>query len=204
MKPVLIVAGLGRCGSSLCMQMLQAGGVDCVGEYPAFEPSESDPAVLTTGWLASNAGRAVKCLDPQRADYCRFSEVPRVVLWLDRDPKEQAKSMVKFGRLIGGIPYTRAHLPALRESLRRDRVLAFSWLKLSGCESLRLEFEHIIEAPIEAAARIAAFIAPHFRLDVSAAAKQVLHRPSKCLRCLLEAQLIERIKKNVDEDLANG
>lgn len=206
MKPTLIVAGLGRCGSSLCMQMLNAGGIECLGEYPAFEPEESDAITLTTSRLYSHAGKAVKCLDPQRADQCSFEEVQRMVIWLDRDTREQAKSIAKFGRLVGGIQFTRSQLGPLREGLHRDRLFAFSALRLSRCPALRIEFEHIIQAPMECSARIAAFLAPHWRIDVAAAARAVVDRPSTCLPYLLEAALIEarRCGKSVQEVLANG
>jgi hypothetical protein len=35
--PVIVVAGLGRCGTSLVMQMLAAAGLPCVGSFPDFE-----------------------------------------------------------------------------------------------------------------------------------------------------------------------
>ena len=41
---ILLICGHGRCGSSLVMQMLAAGGVKCAGKYPDFEPDEVIPA----------------------------------------------------------------------------------------------------------------------------------------------------------------
>ena len=39
-RPTVFVCGHGRCGSSMVMQMLDAGGFPCFGEYPAYEPEE--------------------------------------------------------------------------------------------------------------------------------------------------------------------
>lgn len=36
-KPTIFVSGLGRCGSSMTMQMLDAAGIPCIGDYPAYE-----------------------------------------------------------------------------------------------------------------------------------------------------------------------
>ena len=58
-RPCIIVSGLGRCGSSLVMQMLHAGGVECLGAPPAFEPPESSPMYLTRDWMRGPPGAEV-------------------------------------------------------------------------------------------------------------------------------------------------
>jgi hypothetical protein len=40
MKPYVIVAGFGRCGSSLTMTMLHAAGIPCIGTPPDFEVNQ--------------------------------------------------------------------------------------------------------------------------------------------------------------------
>ena len=100
-KPAIIVAGLGRCGTSLMMQMLDAAGVPCLGAYPAYEPStvcfENYPVeILTTG-------RAMKVLDPHRINLPVLTD--HVVLWMDRAAKHQASSMAKLiGPMAGRAP----------------------------------------------------------------------------------------------------
>ncbi|MHB8286386.1 MAG: hypothetical protein ACYDD1_17175 [Caulobacteraceae bacterium] len=69
LKPTIIVSGLGRCGSSLTMQMLNAAGVHCVGSFPSFEGPECEAfqeGFITAERWAAVAGRAVKLLDPHR------------------------------------------------------------------------------------------------------------------------------------------
>src|SRR5690348_17944000 len=93
MNRVLIVAGLGRCGSSLMMQMLQRGGMKCAGEFPAFEMPETNHCSISREWLSQFSGGAVKILDPH---LCTIENTPAVVLWLSRDHWHQAKSQIKF------------------------------------------------------------------------------------------------------------
>lgn len=191
MNPVLIVAGHGRCGSSLTMQMLAAGGVPAVGEYPAFEPSESSALDMDPIWLATQAGRAVKILDPHLTSYRFIPQIPRLVIWLDRDTKQQAKSIIKFGRAVQGLPFNNSDWKALAAGLKRDRTHAHEALGMGQCSSLILTFENMIGWPMESAARMASFLAPHLKLDVQRAASAVISRQPECLPYLLETQLLE-------------
>ena len=59
MRTILIL-GLARSGTSLLMQMLEAGGYPCFGEGPGFEPCMPDDIP----WNEVK-GKAVKVLDPQ-------------------------------------------------------------------------------------------------------------------------------------------
>jgi hypothetical protein len=63
-QPIILVAGLGRCGSSLVMRLLDAAGVPTVGTFPAFEEQTLPRDAL--GWVEAYAGRAVKVLDLSR------------------------------------------------------------------------------------------------------------------------------------------
>ena len=49
--PALLVAGLGRCGTSLMMQMLAAAGLPCVGEFPAYEVPELNHRKPPLAWV---------------------------------------------------------------------------------------------------------------------------------------------------------
>ena len=60
----VIVSGLGRCGTSLVMQMLAAGGIDCYGPFPAYEPEGLGMGRDLPSLLALR--KAFKLLDPHR------------------------------------------------------------------------------------------------------------------------------------------
>ena len=60
---IILVVGFGRCGSSLCMQMLNAAGVDCLGEAPHYEDPRTVIKRLSQNWLYLQDGKAVKVLD---------------------------------------------------------------------------------------------------------------------------------------------
>lgn len=96
--PTVIVAGFGRCGSSLVMQMLHAAGFPVTGEYPSFERDE-----YNTGGLSPPAGASkilnLECNPPPAGAY-RW-------VWLDRSPAQQAKSQAKFLLELSGIRMSR-------------------------------------------------------------------------------------------------
>lgn len=93
LSPVLFVTGLGRCGTTMVMQMLQAAGVPCAGTYPAFEDVPVTPSAVDHEWLAQQAGRAVKWIDPT---VTRVRHANGAAIFLSRDPAEQAKSQLKM------------------------------------------------------------------------------------------------------------
>lgn len=141
-KPTVFVCGHGRCGSSLMMQMLQAGGFPVFGDYPAFEPDEvgfsRDPETL----LPLISGRAAKILDPQMTTWPDILNVK--VIWLDRDRNNQALSQVKFMRWIGaqGIPDNA--WKTLARSYGADTAAALRAFKDRGIRPLRVGFEMLI------------------------------------------------------------
>jgi hypothetical protein len=125
---IIMVAGLGRCGTSLALQMLAAGGVDCVGPYPSFEDAEHDQLRRTAPaeWAARAAGKAVKVLDPHR-------NPPPIgpayrVLWLFRDWADQARSQLK----MVGAPQSRANRKRMERLLHADTERATAALVRSG------------------------------------------------------------------------
>ncbi len=187
-EPIIIVAGLGRCGTSLVMQMLAAGGVPMVGGHPDFEDMavdhqrHSDPV----SWAARCAGRAVKVLDPQHVP---LPQGPRyLAIWLTRDPEQQARSQIK---LLGGVP-TRQMRRAFSQSIRRDEPRGQRAMYASGADTLSLFFEGLLRDPIAAAERIIAHVGSH-RFAAGAAvhmASVVIPRGPSCLPGMLANWLI--------------
>lgn len=171
MTTALIVAGLGRCGSSMLMQMLSRGGVPCVGEWPAFEPEEANAP--TPAFIAASAGKAVKILDPQRVGLPGDVRV----IWLDRDHGEQAKSHAKFLRMLMGFHVDRDGRRKLAASMVRDTHAA---LALIGSRPvMRLRFEEVLTSPRGTALLLGEF-ARNPGFDVDAAAAAVHQRSPAC------------------------
>lgn len=166
---ITIVAGLGRCGTSMMMQMLSAGGVDVVGDWPSYEVDEAGRVPISNDWAASMDGRTVKVLDPQRS--WRYAGPTRTI-WMDRNPKEQARSQRKFlATIVGVSPDVRA----IVSSLRADRKKAMR--ALSHTDRIIIAFEDVVRNPAREASRLLTFFP---RLDVSAAASAVKVRAAEC------------------------
>lgn len=180
MRPVVIVAGLGRCGSSMVMQMLAAGGIPCVGAAPAYEDERTNTRLDPT-WYASLAGHAVKLLDPHRLHIPM--EPKAVAIRLERRSVEQAASMVKFLRSLGyPIGTSSRDRRRVIQSIENDTAKARAALIARGIPRITLQFEEILARPREAANAIAALLQPHFPgLDLDAMAAAVRQRPPHCM-----------------------
>lgn len=175
------VCGFGRCGSTMVMAMLDAGGIPPVaGTDPrSFELQD-------LGVLAGLAGedldaRAVKLLDA-----VLYYEDPRNVMpavdvdwrfvWLDRKPGEQARSQVKFLEGLVGVQLRRGAVTELRRSYERDRLKALDRLGALG-EVLVLPYEHVLRDPQAAAAQLREFTRPiHNGWFKTYDAAQAVHR----------------------------
>lgn len=164
---IVIVAGLGRCGSSLMMQMLQAGGMKCAGEFPAFELPETNHQAIRTEWLEQFQGGAVKILDPH---YCPVVPdfPPAVMLWMTRDFYHQAKSQMKFALMLSGHEprYDKHHLKRMEKSLERETVEALH--AYSALPSMFVSFEGLLNNPLVMASKVAAFLKP-FEFEIAPA-----------------------------------
>jgi hypothetical protein len=193
MKPITIVAGFGRCGSSLVMQMLAAGGMPTPhSEFPSFEINNN-----TRFPVSDLYGGAIKVLDP----HIHQPPVGPTYrwIWLDRDPVEQAKSMAKFWKAAmvdapSGLPgfpeLTEDQIAILAEAFKRDRPWAngvmFQYTSCSGI--LKLKFEAILLNPPWAAHSLNKFCGGN--LDEGSMAAAVRPRGPECLPYMLELEQI--------------
>ena len=168
---ITLISGLGRCGSTMMMHMLAAGGVDVVGAPPAYEVEEASRIPLSAAWLKSIDGRAVKVLDPHRS---WRPMIPARVIWLDRDEKEQARSQIKFLRVMG-VPVAGGSLGKVRAALRADRKRCMAIL--TGHHRMMFRFEDILADPRREAARLTTFFPA---IDVEKAAAVVRARDPRC------------------------
>lgn len=171
--PTIVVAGLGRCGSSLTMQMLHAGGMPCVGPFPAFEDERVRQRVALAD-VEAWRGQAVKVLDPQRTGLPGDVRV----IWLDRDPKHQADSQAKFLRQLGELRADRATRRRIAQRLMVERAQALA--VVGRRPVLQLTFEALLATPGACADRMAAFVRDVAVLDVDRMVCAVLPRSPRC------------------------
>lgn len=183
----IVVAGLGRCGSSLTMQMLAAGGVPCAGRFPDFEVRGAAHYVSAAQLLQlAPPGHAVKILDPHlRLDHqarCRL-------ILLHRNPVEQAKSIAKFTAATIGARYNREQRRRLVSSLERDWVACTRTFLVH--QPLIVRFENLLADPRTETERIRDFL--HQPFDLAKAEAMVQARSSECRPDLaIELELIRR------------
>lgn len=79
-------------------ERLDAGGFPVTGPRPSYEPSERwclgrpDP-----DWIAAQGGKAVKWIDPTnyRAGMRSLLPAEPVIILMERNPREQARSQIK-------------------------------------------------------------------------------------------------------------
>ena len=175
--PPVIVAGFGRCGSSLVMQMLHAAGYPVTGEYPSFECEE-----YNAGGLAPPPGASkilnIDCEPPPGGPY-RW-------VWLDRNPAQQAMSQAKMLRELAGIRMSRHRVRAMACSYAPSRKKAFDVMRRVGGPVLVLSFEQLVLDPQASAGQLAAFVGCG---DAEKMYGVVRKRGPDCLPYLLEVQL---------------
>jgi len=170
----IIVAGLVRSGLTVTMQMLNAGGYKCAGEYPAFEPYPTGDIP----WLKCG-GKAVKLVDshlhfPPSGDYR--------IIRLNRDLTEQAKSFNKFMNAFG---ISNLSISKLIDSFKRDYEIIDKWAKQYPV--LSLSFEEIIKDSKKEAKKISSFVG--ISMDIKKMSQCVINRDSDCHEELLELQM---------------
>lgn len=200
MKIITIVAGFGRCGSSLVMQMLAAGGMPTpYSSYPSYEIDKN-----TKMFMANLYGGAMKVLDPHifrppKGGVYQF-------IWIDRLPIEQAKSMVKFmnvllpGKLKGNYE---EQVAKMAESFKKDRPKCMGLMHNYTQRILKLWFEDILRDPAGTATKLNAFCGG--QLNEEAMVKAVRPRGPECLTYLMEfEQMAEARGENGSETGEQG
>lgn len=184
--PVTLICGHGRCGTSMVMQMLAAGGYPVAGGWPDYEPDEVGFSTFDPEWLAAQHGRAVKLLDPQER---RLGPGNYRAVWLSRRPREQARSALK----ILGAAAPRNRVRAMAAQYPGDTRRALAVLHRAGAHPiLRLSFEGILADPFDAAEKIGRLVGINDWEDLAEMNRVVRHRPSACAPDRdLERQLIQ-------------
>lgn len=192
-NPCIVVAGMGRCGTSLMMQMLSAAGVPCDGEWPAFEVDTMMEAGFDADAFSRRRGHAVKMIDPARLAPGAMPH--HVVIWMQRDFGEQARSQIKFAAVVGGYGASgsRQEWRGMKALLRQqDRGHKAALGIPARTPSIMVDFEGTLRDPRSSAGKVTAFLAEHGWgvLDVESMVRQVRFRTAKCYRGFLEAELL--------------
>ncbi len=127
-----IVSGVGRCGTSMVMAMLGAGGMEVVGEPPLYQDpwSAEELARDLNGFRGSLQGHVVKLLYPRL--WVLDEKAPYRCIWLVRDPMQQAASQAKLHFHATGEETSAARL----RQLTKDNIR----LSVQGLCHLREDF----------------------------------------------------------------
>lgn len=187
MHHALVVAGLGRCGSTLAMQMLHAAGVPTAGRWWDFEKGEPEHYALkgiTAADWPELRGRAVKVLaSPLTTTIERPVDVPIRVVWLTRDHEEQVKSQAKYLVAKAGFaPLTAAQRKALEASNRAQEIKLVRIWKDLGAMVTFLPYERLIKDPKNAAVAlcVCAGLEGQFHIAIPAMCAAVLKSDPTC------------------------
>lgn len=187
-RPILLVCGLGRCGSSLVMQMLKAGGLRVPGVHPYHEIIGEDKERYKLTWR--DEFDAVKWLNPARQGKGPMPDRLYRCLWLTRDHFEQAKSWIKLSTEARGKGPDN-HLEAILKTmvnLRKQEQGGKDLVQTVSCEPVPvLRFETILQSPQKAAHGL--HVWADRPLDVSAMESAVKARQPQCAPTMLEGGL---------------
>ena len=182
-QPITVVTGCGRCGTSMVMQMLRAGGMRVTGKGPSHEDQRSTALPENSAWLEECRGAAVKILDPHI--FTPPPVHPYRFIVMTRDAVQQAESQMKFLRVFGeNVTTDRRTRRALSSQNARDvtrikRIVSF----YPNSKNIMLRFEDILRSPLDAAQTLSSFVG---KLNADAAASAVISRDPRCFPGMME------------------
>ena len=181
----------------MMMQMLDAGGLDCLGspekgDVPWYEDKRSAPiGVLDEGLLKEAEGKAFKLLEPSKRPLPFVPDEARFI-WMDRQRKHQAVSYIKMMVQIYGMPINKRTLERrfrqLKGSeLKTARKMSLAVLEKYGKPVLKVRFEDVLSKPLEVSERVAEFTGAE--LDINAMVKVIQPRGKECFDGMMEDSL---------------
>lgn len=187
----IIILGLPRTGTSVILQMLQAGGYPCFGEAPSFEPC----LVPEIPWNKVK-GKAIKLLDPQGShDYPPPGDY--YVIKTKRNEIEQAKSNIKLLRAVGvPVQGSSKEINTISRSILQDNNVIASWAKKQK-QWIEIPFEDILKDPEAIAFALQGIVGDYLSLNIKSMISVVKKRSSKCYPTMLELDLIEEAKGKI-------
>ena len=186
--PIIIVAGVGRCGSSLIMQMLVAGGVRLGGtgaKHPTYECSEYTKLPHAPWWLGACHGKVIKIINPGR--YHPPKGHLYKVIWAQRRLKNQTDSWMKWQeRLIEQKGRRRLDRSSMIDMLVKRSARGMDSMRslqpIGGVHLVR--FESALKLPNTTATEIAMYLG--LDLDTEKMTSVVAKRSPECLPFFME------------------
>lgn len=188
---ITLVCGLGRCGTSMTMHMLKAGG------HPVFadRPGSLEHSRMTTlpgehVWMQSVDGAAIKINDPHI--FTPPMGLDYAAVFLTRDHYQQAKSMQKLEAEAG---------KKLDRSVRGDLRKKMNWLRKSEPRCIKIlrglvkgrflerTFESVLRDPKTYAMQLEALTKKHQQLDIPAMVNVVRERGPETLPGFIETEI---------------
>lgn len=171
--PIIIVTGLPRSGTSLMMQLLQAGGMQILTDG-VRHPDEHNPKgyfefekvkrlAFDVSWLKEATGKAVKIVAPL-LQYLPMHYTYKII-YMHRDISEILASQQKMIVSENGEFAGRAYNLILAETYRKleQAILSKEWT--NGSELLKIEFSDIVNGQQEEMEKIEDFLG--VELDIS-------------------------------------
>lgn len=170
--PVIVVSGLPRSGTSLMMQMLEAGGVPLLVDahrspdvdnphgYYEFEPVRRLHK-NETGWLDQARGRAIKVISAL-LPYLPPQNIYRV-LFMQRRLEEVLRSQEKMRQRLGSGPLSE-ETAALAQDYLHHLAAAEQWLQNQPhIETLFVNYNQLIAEPLPWIDSINTFLGGHLQ-----------------------------------------
>jgi hypothetical protein len=178
MKPIIIVTGCGRCGSTLLMRMLHAGGVPViVDNYVSFELKESyflNHKMITSRF---KPGHAIKIIDLFKHKFELTKDFK--IIYLKRNIREQGKSQIKLLRETGAVINGSQPHKTMARQIDADNKKALQLFRAKKYNLLVVNFEDLLNSSFETTHEIYHFI-NDMTLDGEAMLRQIKTRSTDC------------------------
>ncbi|MEW5725500.1 MAG: sulfotransferase family protein [Thermodesulfobacteriota bacterium] len=173
---IIVVTGLPRSGTSMMMQMLEAGGAVLLSDglrrpdaanpkgYYEYEPVKR--LAEDNSWLVQARGRAVKIVAPLLPHLAPNLEYR--VIFMERDLEEVLRSQRAMLERLGRRPD--ASEEKLGEAFRKHLVLVRNFLVRSNLPTLFVQYRSVVRDPLSAAVRVNRFLGGIFDPEAMARA----------------------------------
>ena len=168
-RPIVVVSGLPRSGTSMAMKMLHAGGLDVVTDgirqadesnpkgYFELEAVKELDKHAGTAWLRAARGKAVKIVSSLLTYLPEDNEYK--VIFMRRDLDEVLASQNKMLVQRGEAPGTPEHDAQLRDYYEQHLVKVHRFLARRSCFSvLTVDYRSALERPQDEARRMNTFV----------------------------------------------
>ena len=167
-KPIVVVSGLPRSGTSMAMKMLEGGGIPILADgirtadisnpkgYYEFERVKELDKGGDVAWLAEARGKAVKIISflltwlPETYDYR--------VIFMQRDLREVLASQNAMLAHRGEVPGAADDEQMLRMYEDHLQKVARFMANRSCFATLRVDYRAVVQNPLDAAGRINRFL----------------------------------------------